>query len=349
MGIKQDQIMTTETDSQPIAAGKRPEIVHAFLLDGAGHGLILDGSSIDSWSPEKGPIWIHLDCTSTGATEWLRDQMGLDPLAIEGLLAEETRPRTNEYDHGTLIILRGVNLNPGADPQDMVSIRIWVDDRKIVTTRLRRQMAVRDIREQLAKGKGPISPSHFVARLAMQLTDRMGPVIQELSDRMSTIEDRVDASDHSKSGDLRAIRHPLLDLRRVVISLRRYLAPQHDAIMAFAHQDVEWIDQRSRARLRETADTVLRLTEELDELRERSAVLQDELTNRVSQRMEKAMYILTIVATIMLPLTFLTGLLGINVGGVPGADSSTAFWWVVGGIVCLSAIEIWLFKRLGWL
>ena len=84
-------------------------------------------------------------------------------------------------------------------------------------------------------------------------------------------------------------------------------------------------------------------------MRERSAVVQDELLNRISQRMERTMYVLTLVATIVLPLGFLTGLLGINVGGIPGAEINWAFWAVCGALAVLVLVELWLLKRLRWL
>jgi zinc transporter len=113
--------------------------------------------------------------------------------------------------------------------------------------------------------------------------------------------------------------------------------------------DEDWLDERVMGRLRETVDRVTRIAEELDEMRERSAVIQDELASRISHRMERTMYVLTVVATIMLPLGFLTGLLGINVGGIPGAETPWAFWAVTIGLIVAVAFEVWLFRKLKWL
>ena len=177
----------------------------------------------------------------------------------------------------------------------------------------------------------------------------MGPVIQGLSDQMAEIEDKLDNVNAHQKIELRDIRHPLLDLRRTTITLRRYLAPQRDAISTMAQLDEEWIDTRTKNRLREVMDRFSRITEELDEIRERSLVVQDELANRISYRMEKTMYVLTIVATVMLPLGLVTGLLGINVGGIPGAETSWAFWAVSLGLLGIAGAEVWIFRRLGWL
>lgn len=325
------------------------QLICAYLLDGKGGGTSVEWADVNRWTPDGAPIWIHLDGTHGLTETWLRENGDLSSFVVDGLLASETRPRCDWFDDGLLLILRGVNLNPGAVPEDMVSIRIWVDKNRVISTRLRPLMAVQDIREQLSAGKGPLSTGHLVARLAARLTERMGPVIDELGDQLTDLEEQLVGVDGGEQPNLRGVRYTLVRLRRVAISLRRYIAPQRDALNRLSQMEESWLDRRVRGRLRETVDRVTRITEELDEVRERSAVIQDELMNRLSQRMERTMYVLTVVATIMLPLGFLTGLLGINVGGIPGADIGWAFWAVCGALTALVALEVWLFRRLKWL
>ena len=326
-----------------------PELIYAYLLDGRGGGESVSWSTAEAWEPQDGPLWLHLDATQPLTEEWLRDHSGLSTFVVDGLLASETRPRCEAYGDGVLLILRGVNLNPGAKPEDMVSVRIWIDEHRVISTRLRHLMAAQDISEHLTAQKGPVSPGHIVARLAARLTDRMGPVIEGLSDQAADLEGRLIGKEDGTQLDLRDVRHTLVDLRRVAISLRRYVAPQRDALNQLSQLDEAWLDERVRGRLRETVDRVTRITEELDEVRERSAVVQDELMNRLSQRIERTMYVLTVVATIMLPLGFLTGLLGINVAGIPGAETKWAFWAVCGILAVLVVEEVCVLKRLKWL
>jgi zinc transporter len=163
------------------------------------------------------------------------------------------------------------------------------------------------------------------------------------------LEDRLIGSEKGEDLDLREVRYPLIDCRQVAISLRRYVYPQREALSRLAQFEEPWLDDRMLGRLREAVDQITRITEELDEVRERSAVVQDELANRISQRMERTMYTLTVVATVMLPLGFLTGLLGINVGGIPGADTGWAFWAVCGGLVALVAVEVLIMRRFKWI
>lgn len=328
---------------------EHPELICAYRLDGGGRGDLLDWSAVNDWTPAGGVIWVHLDGNEDNAEAWLREHSGLDSFVIDGLMASETRPRCESYDDGILLILRGVNLNPGADPEDMVSLRIWIDEHRVISTRLRRLLAVEDVRQQLAAGKGPVSTGHLVARLAASMTDRMGPVIDNLSDQVAELEDYLIGDDGDGKVNLREVRFKLINFRRLAISLRRYIAPQRDALNRLSQLEEPWLNDRVQGRLRETVDRVTRITEELDEVRERSAVVQDELVNRISHRMERTMYILTVVATVMLPLGLLTGLLGINVDGIPGAKTAWAFWAVCGALVAVAAIEVAVLRRFKWI
>jgi zinc transporter len=171
----------------------------------------------------------------------------------------------------------------------------------------------------------------------------MAPVIDELDDITDGLEDEL------LTGESREIRHGLRDARRTAIALRRYLAPQRDAMARLQTEDAPWLDGRQKARLREVTDRVQRYVEDLDEVRERAAVVQDELMNRLSEQMNRNMYLLSVVAAIMLPLGFLTGLLGINVGGIPGADSSIGFMIVCALLAGIGIVEVLLVRRLYWI
>ena len=324
------------------------ELICAHLLGGKEHGRSLSWQEVQDWTPDQGNIWVHYDCMHPETASWLQSESSIAPYVVEGLLADETRPRCDSYEDGALIILRGVNLNPDARPEDMVSIRIWADANRIITTRLRRLMAVDDIRSQLQAGKGPVTPGQFLARLAARLIDRMGPVIDNLADETSALEEILLESE-TDGGDLEDMRHRLNDQRRVAIALRRYVAPQREALRRLTHMEEHWLEESVQGPLLEVVDRITRITEELEEIRERASVIQDELANRMAQQMGRTMYLLTLVATIIMPLSFVTGLLGINVGGIPGAENPWGFAIVCGLMMLVGLAMFLLFKKKKWL
>lgn len=319
------------------------EIPSACLLDGKGGAQKLDSDQVAAWKPEEGVLWTHLDYTNSHDQQWLKESSTLDGLVVEALLTEETRPRTTMIGDGLLIALRGVNLTPGSDPEDMVAIRIWVDKGRIVTTRKRDLLSVMDLVEKLNAGRGPTSTADFLVELVDRLVWRMSDTVDQFEDRVADLEERV-----LESGTT-TMRYELANLRRQAITLRRYLAPQRDALARLLVEKVDWLDEGSRLQLREVSDRLIRHIEDLDAVRERAVVTQEELLGRLSEQINTRMYVLSLVAAIFLPLGFLTGLLGINVGGIPGAENVSAFWIFLGFLVGVVVLQVILFRWKNWL
>jgi zinc transporter len=114
--------------------------------------------------------WLHLRSDDPGAVDYMRE-LGLDPKMIEALSAIETRPRMQLLEDGVLINLRGVNTNPGADPEDMVALRIWFNSEVIISARKheRRLLSIEDVRQSIEQGKGPKTPAEFVSAVVEKL------------------------------------------------------------------------------------------------------------------------------------------------------------------------------------
>ena len=317
--------------------------LYALLLDGRGGACHLSAEELAAWSPEQGVLWIHLDYTQPDDRRWLETGSGLDELVVEALLAEETRPRATNVDGGLLIALRGVNLTPGAEPDDLVALRIWVDRHRIVSTRRRRLLSVGDVVETLDAGKGPHDAAQCLVELIDRLVWRMNDIVDQFEDRVAELEDRI-VEEGSAS-----MRYDLATLRRQAITLRRYLAPQREALGRLITAMAGWLDESGLLRLREVGDRLVRHIEDLDAVRERAAVVQEELLSRMSEQMNSRMYVLSVVAAIFLPLGFLTGLLGINVGGIPGADYPLAFLMFIGMLVVVVVLQLLVFRWRNWL
>ncbi len=287
--------------------------------------------------------WIHLNINHEEARSWIRSGASLPAAAASALLAGETRPRVTTFGEGLVVNLRGVNLNEGAEPEDMVSLRIWIDARRIISVRLRKLRAAIDVREAVEEGLRPSGPGALVSKLASRLIDRIQPYVQEIEDEVDGLEDAM------LSGGSSGLRAQLADTRHDAVLLRRFIAPQRDALTRLAMDEAPLFDHATKIELREIADLVTRQTESIDAARERAMVLQDQLTDQRAEEMNRNMMILSVAAAVFLPLGFLTGLFGINVGGMPGVDSPLAFWLVCAACVLIGGALVLVFKAMKWL
>ncbi len=318
-------------------------IIHAFLLDGRGGGLALDWDAIERWVPEAGTLWVHLDYEDAVSQSWLGLRSGIAPVIRDALIDRDPRPRVLLDDDALLLVVRGVNLNQGAQPEDMVSVRCWAERHRVVTLRHRPVRALDAIAATLTRGKGPRDAGGFVAALVDTVLEPVVTVVDTLDDDVARAEDDVLVNQVPEQ------RARLADLRRRAINLRRFIGPQRDALNKLAAVEAPWLDDGARAKLREAADRQARTVEELDAARDRAAVTHEELQSRMDELANRRLYILSLVTAVFLPMSFVTGLLGVNVGGVPAQDIHWAFWALLGALATGSIGMIWLFRRWRWL
>ncbi|WP_109261533.1 zinc transporter ZntB [Hyphobacterium indicum] len=317
--------------------------VAAYVLDGEGGARSIRLVQLTSPAPGSNGfdfVWVQLQRENHEAMDWLENESGLDGFILDALTADDTRPRCTVHGDGTILNLRGVNLHEGAEPEDMISLRLWVDKHRVIGVWRRPLHAVADLMASLDRGVAPVSPGDLVAKLALRLVDRMEPLVADLHEQMDGMEELLD---HPEATFERRI---LADLRRQTILLRRFIAPQRDALNTLAIEDLDWLTERDRSRIREAGDKTTRVTEELESVRERAAIVHDQLLDLRAEQMHRYTLLLSVVAAIFLPLTLLTGILGINVGGIPGADSPWGFWIVVSGLTLIGLMLLAVFRKL---
>lgn len=318
-------------------------LITAYILDGTGSGKAVGWEEINNWNEGEEILWVHLDYTAEDSIQWLNEEAGLDDIVIAALMSEDPRPRSVVIHDGLLVMLRGVNMNSGADPEDMVSIRLWINKNRIISTRRRKLLSVTDMSQAIERGDGPSTTGEFLVQLSRRLVERMSDIVDNTEDTADSLEEQV------LSMQSYELRPKISQLRREAISLRRYLAPQRDAMARLFNENVHWLTEPQRLQLREVADSTMRYIEDLDAARERAIVIQEELMSRISEQMDKRMYLLSMVAAIFLPLGFLTGLLGVNVGGIPGSDYKGAFLIFCGIILSVLIVQLLFFRKMKWL
>ena len=284
--------------------------------------------------------WRHFDLSDADLRPWVEKH--LPEIPGGSLIQQKTRPRCDTYGDGLMLNLRGINLNEGQAADEMVSIRMYVTQTALVTVRRNKVFAVNDIRQMAERHEAPPSTAEFLELLIQKLTDRVEAHVETIDVLTDFFED--DLEDKNTP-----VPHELPDNRRSVIRLRRYLDPQRVALSKLANIDSPVIPPDTALELHELANRAIIAVEELDELRDRLVSVQDEHDANVAQRQARHGYVLSIAAAVFLPLGFLTGLFGVNVGGMPGVNHPNAFAILCVSMAVLCAVFVALLKWVRWL
>ncbi|MBM7456967.1 zinc transporter [Oceanisphaera litoralis] len=313
--------------------------IYRLVLDGAG-GMqpLAAGATL----PAGRPAWLHLDYGDPEAARWLTHTPLLNDTAREALLGQSSRPKLVRHGDNLLLILRGINHNKHDRPEEMVALRIFISPQLILSSRRRPILSEQDVYQQLVEQGGPVNPGDWLVEICDALTDRAGEFVEALHDQILELEEAVLENEMPATGRLGRIRKQL-------IMIRRYLSPQRDLVARLASEKIGWLDDDDRRRLLDIADRLRRWLDDLDAGVARTAVLADEINNIMTEATNRRAYQMSIMALLFLPASFLTGLFGINLGGMPGADNPLAFW-----IFCLlllvlgTGLGFWLRRNRWW-
>jgi zinc transporter len=287
-------------------------------------------------------VWLHFDGRMEQAHDWLEADPGTPPIVKAALLAAETRPRCDVMGQEALVNLRGLGKTPEDDPDALVSIRFWIQSGRVITTTIHSSLAFDPVVD-LFLGGAIHDPGDLLAAFATAITDELDPDIAALGDELDDIETKLEAR------GLRAMRRRVSAVRTQAIGYRRFVAPQRTALERLANATIACLDDEDRLHLRDASDRFARMAEELEAVRERAAIVHEELTDMRAEQMDARSLALSVAAMVFLPLTFITGVFGMNFDVMPMIHDQFGFWEVIIFCVVISLGGIIWFIRHRWI
>lgn len=306
-----------------------------------------DGATVRTVAPEEAAavgerrlVWIHLDFNDPMAKPFLRERLFLQEVVVNALTATETRPRCEPMEDGALINLRGLSVEDDPDADPLVSIRIWIGRGRIVSLSRYTLQAMPHMCAAMMTGHVK-DPGDFVAMLADRITEQLDPHVADYGDQLDECELGLDASKAF------ALRRNIAAVRAKAIGYRRFVAPQRQALDRLAHLECDWLESDDRLHLNEAADRFARMTEELETIRERAALMHEQITDLHAEQTEQRSLLISVLALIFLPLTFLTGLFGMNVD-LPYQKAPWAFDAILGLSASVVVVGFGYFLHARW-
>ncbi len=324
---------------------KHSHIFFSYAFDAHGHPKKLSNRQVSKELENDGLAWVHLDGNSDVSKAWLEREVSyLDHLVIDALFACETRPRIIEFENGMLVILRGINLNDHSGLEDMVSIRLWIDSSRIISIQRNNFSASFELAQKLDLNKKIRNSGEFLYNLIYEILSIVSPTISSLNDKLDHLENAVGDNRHDNS-----LRESVTLIRKQVTVFKRYMMPQRDVLLQLQSSDNYWIDDWARRHFQENHDQISHIIEELDESKERSQIVHDEISNAIADRLNKSMFKISLIASIFMPLGFVAGLFGMNVGGIPGNSNPLGFI-AVASVMLVFVLTSWvIFKKKKWI
>jgi len=316
-----------------------PDAVFAWQLDGKGGvSPLTDNDTVN----REHPCWLHLNYTHPQSAQWLATTALLPNIVRDALAGESTRPRVTRIGEGTLITLRCINGSTDERPDQLVAMRLYMDERLIVSTRQRKVLALDDVVNDLEEGTGPTDCGAWLVEVCDALTDHASEFIEELHDRIIDLEDNLLDQKIPPRGHLAL-------LRKQLIVMRRYMAPQRDVYARLSSERLTWMNDDQRRRMQDIADRLGRGLDEIDACIARTGVMADEIAQVMQESLARRTYTMSLMAMVFLPSTFLTGLFGVNLGGIPGGGWQFGFSLFCIMLVVLIGGVTWWLHRSNWL
>ena len=309
----------------------------AYRID-PGHAVRADIA--EALNPAAELVWVHLFSIDEDARAWLSDHAELTPQIVDALTAAETRPRCDQWETGALVNLRGRS-EEETSKEPLASLRLWATRGRVFSVTRKHLSALASIEACVDAGRVE-DPGDLIAEFASAITADLDPHVADLGDQLDLCEESME------SRKIVELRRQVNRVRGTAIGYRRFLGPQRDALEKLAHLPGDWLADEDRIHLSAAADRAARMAEELEAIRERAALVQDELSEMRAEQLDQRGLVLSIAAMIFLPLTFITGLYGMNVQGLPYADRSWAFEAISAACLAIAVVVTAYFTIRKW-
>ncbi len=268
------------------------------------------------------------------------------PLSVEDALSEIHYPKIESYDRYLYVILHGIDFRVQEHWFATLDVDFFLGDNYLVTVHAAESRSIqklKDLCQQHARilEEGPVALMH---RIIDSMVDNYEPELDELEREMDRLEEQAVLGAGSN------LMRPILEVKRDLSALRRVLVPQRDAIGRLARREFPIISSEMAYRFRDVYDHLMRYADEVTIFQDRMTGVLEGYLSAISNRLNQVMKVLTVVSTILLPMTVLVGLWGMNVM-LPqfSGGASAQFWWVVGIMIAMTVVMLAFFRSKHWI
>ncbi len=283
-------------------------------------------------------IWVDLDGRATDSVEWLKNESGLPEQVILRLLEQSTLNHHENFDDGLLLRFHTQKILTAIGESDPTSVGLWFERDRVISICSDPIPAFENLKTRASQQQGSWAPMEILTCLINSHISELESLIVMVSDETDDLEEQIlESIDDTNAAQLDIVRRKTIRIRRQLLALRNLL------VFILSDRSLP-ISDDDRPAIESVTDRVRNYLEILEGCHERAHLLRDQIESQMNARLNQITYNLTIVATVFLPLSFLTGLLGMNVAGIPDEHDPHGFVIVCTAMV-LIAMGAWIFLR----
>jgi len=319
----------------------RHGLICGFLFANGEPGVAISLEEAVAWlqshpaSDAPGFIWLHFSLADAGAEGWIEANLPVVPEFFQALREGSRSTRIEDASDNLVAVVNDVSFEFAFDPSEIETLWLNVGHRMAISARIHPLRSIDRLRHAVRQGARFESSVAFLNHLMHDQGDVLIRIVRQATLQVDGVEDNL------LLGRLKDKRADLGKLRRVLVRLQRLMAPEPGALFRLLRQPPPWVSSNDLDELRQATEEFSMILRDLAELQERIKLLQEEIAAQVGEQTNRSVFTLTVVTVLALPINMVAGLLGMNVGGIPLAESPHGFWIIVLLVATITILAGW--------
>lgn len=331
---------TYGTDAQGLICG--------FLFSSTAPAREIDSQEAAAWLAEKSNaagtliekedasfLWVHFNLAHTGSLKWMQANANLPDEFFDTLGEDSHSTRIELVESSLLAVVNDFHFDFSQESSEISTLWLGVRPQLVVSARLKPLRSIDALREAVRRGQVIRSPFALLIHFLHQQETLLVDIMRRVTQKIDIEEDRLLA------GRVSLTRAELGAQRRLLVRLQRFLAPEPASLFRLLQAPPVWVDEIDSQELRQSTEEFSLVLRDMSALQERIKLLQEELAAHVNEQNNRSLFVLTIVTVLALPINLTAGLLGMNVGGLPLANSPHGFWLVAFWVTTITGLAAW--------
>lgn len=284
--------------------------------------------------------WLHMSVDSPDTATFLKEDADLNAQVVEALLEEDTRSRNRITENGIMVLLKATVSEDIRMPttDELITMRVWIDEGRVISTQERDSDPILRLDETLNIGGGPSTSTEFLTDLLEFHISGFDHIVEQAEDDIRSLDELI------VQGKLDELCSLLADVQKRTTTLLRHLSPQRQVLERLVSAEHRLIDDTARGQFEGHLNHLLRLLETLQAIRERADILHSQHERILDRDQSRVAHLFAVIATVFLPLGFITGMWGVNLNGIPMAEHAEGFSILIAICFVLMIVLLLLFK-----